>query len=175
MRLAAARSSSGWTVWSLLATMYQLGLVRHATPGALWSEQVGGREVGCPDHFLLFLGQVAGEARGAREASGASAGDLDVGEDVRDRKLVLLALRCLGLVRREGGDVDQPSHAVVGARRRDDASAVRWPMREWPGCSRGGCSMRGLIAEHAAALAARFGPADDRMRAAGQLISSTST
>ena len=29
--------------------------------------------------------------------------------------------------------------------------------------------MHDLIAEHAAALAARFGPADDRMRAAGRL------
>ena len=35
MRLAAARSSSGLTVWSSLATMYQLGFDRHATPGAL--------------------------------------------------------------------------------------------------------------------------------------------
>src|SRR6202035_4366157 len=35
MRLAAARSRSGWTAWSFLPTMYQLGLVRHATPGTL--------------------------------------------------------------------------------------------------------------------------------------------
>src|SRR5580658_3514548 len=35
MRLATKRSSSGLTAWSLLATMYQLGLVFQATPGAL--------------------------------------------------------------------------------------------------------------------------------------------
>ena len=35
MRFAAKRSSSGWTVWSFLATMYQLGFDFHAVPGAL--------------------------------------------------------------------------------------------------------------------------------------------
>src|SRR5260370_40244541 len=35
IRLAEARCRSGWTAWSFLPTMYQLGLVRHATPGAL--------------------------------------------------------------------------------------------------------------------------------------------
>src|ERR1700683_5308540 len=34
MRLATKRSSSGLTALSLLATMYQLGLVFQATPGA---------------------------------------------------------------------------------------------------------------------------------------------
>src|SRR5271154_736571 len=38
--LAAARSSSGWTAWSLLATMYQDGLVLQATPGALRANKV---------------------------------------------------------------------------------------------------------------------------------------
>src|SRR5258706_12654765 len=40
IRLAAARSSSGWTDWSLLATMYQDGLVLQATPGALRANKV---------------------------------------------------------------------------------------------------------------------------------------
>src|SRR3984885_9439105 len=40
IRLAAARSSSGWTDWSWLATMYQDGLVLQATPGALWENKV---------------------------------------------------------------------------------------------------------------------------------------
>ena len=38
----------------------------------------------------------------------------------RDGELVLLALRCLGLVRGEGGDVDEPGDAVVGSRGGDD-------------------------------------------------------
>src|SRR5579871_2275167 len=37
MRLATNRSSSGLTALSLLATMYQLGLVFQAAPGALLS------------------------------------------------------------------------------------------------------------------------------------------
>src|SRR6266851_2437002 len=40
IRLAANRSSSGLTDWSLLATMYQDGLVLQATPGALWANKV---------------------------------------------------------------------------------------------------------------------------------------
>src|SRR5208283_248755 len=51
-------------------------------------------------------------------------GNLDLLEGVRDGELVLLALRGLGLVRGERGDVDQPGHAVIGARGRDDGSAV---------------------------------------------------
>ena len=93
---------------------------------ALPAEQVGGRRVvGGPDELLLCLGQVSGEAADAvRAQPDASVGDLDVGEDVRDRELVLLALRGLVGVRGQRGDVDQPGDAVVGARRRDDRSAV---------------------------------------------------
>jgi hypothetical protein len=38
----------GWTVWSLLATMYQLGLVRQATPGALRLNRSAGAVVTKP-------------------------------------------------------------------------------------------------------------------------------
>src|SRR5271169_7064813 len=48
-----------------------------------------------------------------------------MGEDVRNRELLLQALRRLALIRGEGGDVDQPGDAVVGARGRDDGPAVR--------------------------------------------------
>src|SRR5579863_4863313 len=41
MRLATKRSSSGWTVRSFLATMYQLGLVFHAVPAAFWVNRSG--------------------------------------------------------------------------------------------------------------------------------------
>jgi hypothetical protein len=40
--------------------------------------------------------------------------EFDVGEDVRGRELVLLALRRLGFVRGERSDVDQPGNAVIG-------------------------------------------------------------
>src|SRR5271169_3498170 len=48
-----------------------------------------------------------------------------MGEDVRNRELLLQALRRLALIRGEGGNIDQPGDAVVGARGRDDGAAVR--------------------------------------------------
>jgi hypothetical protein len=91
----------------------------------------GGREVGVrrklgrPDQLLLLLWQVAREARDAVGAQpDPPAVGLDVGEDVADRELVLLALRGLVLVRRERGDIDQPGDPVIGSRRGDHGSAV---------------------------------------------------
>ena len=81
-------------MWSLLATMYQLGFDRQAVPSALRVEQVRvRRDLGRPDQPLLLLGQVASEAADAfGEQPDPPVGDLDVGEDVGDRELVLLAL-----------------------------------------------------------------------------------
>ena len=111
----------GWTAWSLLATMYQLGLVLHATPGALWANRSLPGGLGRPDDFLLFLGQVAAEAPGGRRVHPhAPVGDYGWVK-AGDGELVLLALGCLGLVRAEGGDVDEPGDAVIGARGGDDA------------------------------------------------------
>ena len=67
---------------------------------------------------------MAYQRAGTREHPYASVRDLDVGEDVGDRELLLQALRRLALIRGEGGDVDQPGDAVVGARGRDDGAAV---------------------------------------------------
>jgi hypothetical protein len=48
-----------------------------------------------------------------------------VGEDVRDRELLLLALEGLGLVGCESRDLDQGGDAVVHARVRDQGPAIR--------------------------------------------------
>jgi hypothetical protein len=70
-----------------------------------------------PHDLLLLLGQVSCEASNAfREHPDAPVRDFDVGENVCDGELVLLALRRLVSVRREGGDVDQPGNAVIGSR-----------------------------------------------------------
>ncbi|MEY2462276.1 MAG: hypothetical protein QOH64_414 [Acidimicrobiaceae bacterium] len=74
-----------------------------------------GWDVGCPDEFLLLFGEISCEALHAVWAQPDMAvREFDVGEDVRGRELVLLALRRLGFVRGERSDVDQPGNAVIG-------------------------------------------------------------
>jgi hypothetical protein len=84
MRLATKRCSSGCTVRSFLATMYS------------WAST-----------SRLYLGQVSRETL---DASGAEpyalVCDLDVIENVRNGKLLLLALRCLVGDRGKCSDVD---------------------------------------------------------------------
>jgi hypothetical protein len=95
----------------------------------LLCEQVrGGREVSCPDDFLLLLRQVACEALDAvGEHPHSPIRDFDVGENVGDGEFRLLALRYLVRVRGECGDVDQPGDPIISSRSRNDASAVRVP------------------------------------------------
>jgi hypothetical protein len=60
-----------------------------------WREQVGhGHSLSRPDELLLRLGQIACETSNAvRLQPDPPIGDFDVGEDVGDGKLLLLALR----------------------------------------------------------------------------------
>ena len=77
----------------------------------------------------------------------APVGDLDVGEDVCDGKLLLQALRGLVLVRGEGRDVDQPGDAVVRSR-----GVMTVPPYEWP------TRMAGLLTRPSARLTAATSP-----------------
>ena len=115
-------------------------------------EQVRGRHaLGRPDELLLLLGQVSREAVDAvREQPDAPVRDLDVGEHVGGRELVLLALRRLVLVRGECGDVDEPGNAVVGSR-----GVMTVPPYEWP------TRMAGLLTRPSARLTAATSPSSE--------------
>jgi hypothetical protein len=124
IRFAADRSSSGWTVRSPAATMYQLGFDRQATPSSFcWNRY--GHGLGRPDNVLLRLGQIPGEgADPAWTQPDPPVGDLDVGEDVSDGKLLLLVLRGFGLVGRKRRDVDEGRDSVVGPGMGDQRPAI---------------------------------------------------
>src|SRR5882762_239820 len=126
MRLAKKRSRSGWTVWSFLPTMYQLGFDFQAVPPNLRLEQVGfGDALGRPNELLLLLRKVSTEIlRALWTQPDASIHDFDVGEDVGRRELGLLRLRRFIGVRSERADVNQPDNAIVGSGAGDDGSAV---------------------------------------------------
>ena len=81
----------------------------------LLREQVRhGNGLRCPDDLLLRLGQISGKgAHPIRTQPNPPIGDLDVGKDIRDGELLLLALRGFCLIGREGGDVNQGGDAVV--------------------------------------------------------------
>ncbi len=90
IRLAANRSRSGWTAWSLLATMYQLGFVLHPTPGSYSGEphshQPGRAGNGDPScvHVLVFeVGQTAGGEPGQVAPPGGQRGDFAEGSVYR--------------------------------------------------------------------------------------------
>ena len=79
-----------------------------------------------PDELLLRLGQIACETPDAVSLQpDPSIGDLDVGEDVGDGKLLLLALRGFVGIGCERRDVDQGGDPVIRARMRDQGAAVR--------------------------------------------------
>src|SRR5438093_271390 len=109
MRCATKRSSSGCTVRSSMATMYQLGFVFHATPdafrlnrsaaGATWVAQT--RRFSSADRPPAKHSTPSGVIQSRPSASST------YGEDVGDRELLLLALRRLLGVRRKRCDVNQ--------------------------------------------------------------------
>jgi hypothetical protein len=73
-----------------------------------------------------LLAEVAGKGRDAlRPHPDATISDFDVGKDVRDRELALLALRRLVRVGRQRRDIDEPGHAGIGAGCRDESAAIR--------------------------------------------------
>jgi len=111
----------------VLATMYQLGFDFQAVPSTFWlNRSAAGAAWVAQDDLLLRLGQVSREARDAfREHPDSPVGNVDVGEDVGDGELVLLALRRLAVVRGECGDIDQSGNALNRSRGRDDRSTVR--------------------------------------------------
>src|SRR6476659_1677112 len=100
MRFAAERSSSGWTVRSSLATMYQLGFDFQATPSTFCKNRSG---TGAAWVAHTTCCSVSGRSP-AKTPDAAwlepdpPVGHLDVREDVRDRELLLLALRGFGFV-----------------------------------------------------------------------------
>ena len=126
MRFATKRSSSGWTVWSLLATMYQLGLDFHAVPGALRLNRSGaGVTWVAQTSFCSCSGRSPAKYAVPDGSSQMRPSATSMWEKTSvTGNLFLLALRRLGLVRGERGDVDEPGDAVVGSRGGDDASAV---------------------------------------------------
>ena len=81
--------------------------------------------MGRPDDLLLLWGKISREAHDAfRPHPDAPVRDFDVLEHVCDRKLLLLALRCLACIVRKRRDVDEPDDAVIRTRCRDDAATV---------------------------------------------------
>src|SRR5882724_9114128 len=126
MRFATKRCSSGWTVRSFFATMYQLGFDLQAVPSTFWSKRsAAGAKWVAQTSFCS-----SSERSPAKQATPPGriqtpVRDFDVREDVCSGELILLALRRLALVRGEGGDVDQPGDAVIGSRGRDQGSTVR--------------------------------------------------
>ena len=116
-------------------------------------EQVGNRRtLGRPNEFLFRLGQIACETVDAFRAQPDSpVRDFDVGKHVCLREIGLLRLRSLICVRCECGDVDQPRYAVVGARARNNASAIRvadedgWTADPAQRTSYGGDVVRGCV------------------------------
>ena len=126
MRLATKRSSSGLTALSLLATMYQLGLVFQATPGALLlnSSVDGGAAVA---QTICCSASVRSPQKSAVASCGhpdAPVGDLDVAEQGRLGKLGYQARRGLVGIRSDCRDVDQADDAVIDARAGDDRASV---------------------------------------------------
>ncbi len=117
MRFAAKRCSSGWTVRSALATMYQLGFDFHAVPSTFW-EKRSAAGAACVAQTTFCSCSERSPVRGrdpARLQPDAPIRDLDMREHVRHRKFVLLVLRCFVRVRRECGDIDEPDHAGIDA------------------------------------------------------------
>src|SRR4029077_2353165 len=82
--------------------------------------------LGRPNKFLFLLWQIPCEACDATWLQPhATIRDFDVAEDVCARKFILLALRRLVGIRREGADGDQAGNAPVGSRGSNDCSGVR--------------------------------------------------
>src|SRR5215469_10392022 len=101
MRFATKRSSSGWMVRSSVATMYQLGLDRQATPSTFWLNRSG-----------------TGAAWVAHTSFCSASGKSPA-------KLLLQALRGFGLVGCEGRDVDQGGDSAIRPGVGDQGAAVR--------------------------------------------------
>jgi hypothetical protein len=90
----------------------------------LYEQVRGGREVSCPDDFLLLLRQVVCEALDAvGQHPHSPIRDFEVGENVGDGEFRLLPLRCLVRVQGECGDVDQPGDPIISSRSRPGARA----------------------------------------------------
>jgi hypothetical protein len=109
MRFATKRSRSGWIVRSLLATMYQVGFDLQAVPSNFWVNRSATGAAGSPNEFLVFLTQVSSKVLDAVWFHpGATVCDFDAGKNIRDRELILQALRCFVYVWCECGNVDEP-------------------------------------------------------------------
>src|SRR5262245_10537000 len=121
MRLKTQRCRSEWTVWSQVASKYQLSSLRQATWSAM---SFCSGEVRRPHQPLLVFRQVAREEFGAGgEHQGQVVGDLHATEDV-GRVPVELVLHGLARVGRDRRDVDEADDAIVHARAGDGRAAV---------------------------------------------------
>ena len=81
-----------------------------------------------PDQLLLFLGEIT--CKGWDTVTfqpNASVCNLDMGENIGCRKLLLQTLCCLVGIRGKRRDVDKRCDSRVGAGRRDDRSSLRNP------------------------------------------------
>ena len=118
IRLAAVRSRSGCTAWSLLATMYQLGLVRHPMPShfPLNRSTAGGVAVAHTSAFSSSDRSPAKNSMPCRLQPDSTVRDLDRAERIRRGELLLFPLHRLVLVGPEGRDVDKTADTVVNSR-----------------------------------------------------------
>ena len=126
MRFARNRSRSGCTVRSSVATMYQLGFVSQATPGAFRLNKSAAGGTGSPARLPSPL---ARDRRRALHALGTQPeppiGGLDESEDVSGRELLQPALRGLIFIRCECGVGPAAVWQCMG--RPGEPAAERWP------------------------------------------------
>src|SRR5262249_4710441 len=126
MRFATKRSSSGWTVRSSVATMYQLGFERHAAPPTFWSNRSAtGAAWVAHTTFCSASGRSPAKDLMPSCFSQTSIGDFDAGKYLRIGKLLQQALRCFGLVGCEGRDVNQGDDSAIRPGVGDQGAAIR--------------------------------------------------
>src|SRR5262249_55186108 len=128
MRFATKRCSSGWTVRSSVATMYQLGLDRQATPSTFWLNRSGtGAAWLSHTSFCSASGRSPAKhpiPSGCFSQMRPSATSMWKKISVTENFCCRL-LRGFGLVGCEGRDVDQGGDSAIRPGMGDQGAAVR--------------------------------------------------
>src|SRR5262245_6006348 len=126
MRFATKRCSSGWTVRSSVATMYQLGLDRQATPSTFWLNRSGtGAAWVAHTSFCSASGKSPAKhpiPPGCVSQMRPSATSMWEKTSVTGNFFCRL---CASLVGCEGRDIDQGGDSVIRPGRGNQGAAVR--------------------------------------------------